>query len=90
MIKLNPDALQIMKRVNAAKKPVPFSIVFVKADKARGTGGEVVHLERIFLSDSKRSGSVENRTINIRPINTNDYIMVHLDLILYINGHPIA
>lgn len=90
MIKLNPDGLQIMKRQNAAKKSVPFSIVFVKADKARGTAGEIVHLERVFLSDSKRSGSIENRWINIRPINTFDYIKVHLDLILYINGHPIA
>ena len=90
MIKLNPDALDLMKRTSANSKLLPFSIVFVKADRARDSGGEVVSLDKAYLSSAKRSGSLSSRTINIRPVGTQDFVKVHLDLILYLNDMPIA
>lgn len=89
MIKVS-DALSIMKRTTANGKLLPFEIVFVKADRARDKGGEILVLDRVYISDAKRSGSVKNRMVNIRPIGTRDFIPVHLDLILYINGEAIA
>ncbi|GAB3177635.1 hypothetical protein [Telluribacter humicola] len=90
MLKLNPDAFDLMKRTTANGMPKPFSIVFVTADRARNTGGDTKRLEKVVLSDRERSGSRHNRTINVRPLGTNDYVKVHLDLILYLNDQPIA
>jgi hypothetical protein len=89
MIKLS-EALSIMKRTTANGKLMPFEIVFVKANRALDTGGEFVAIDRCYISDKKRSGTMSNRTINIRPLGTKDFIKVHLDLILYINGEAIA
>lgn len=89
MIKVS-DALAIMKSTSAAGKLLPFEIVFVKADRARDTGGEIVVIDRVYISDAKRSGSMRNRMINVRPVGTSDFVPVHLDLILYVNGIAIA
>lgn len=89
MIKLNPDALAIMKRTGANGKLLPFEITYVEADLKRDKGGKVVTIDKVYISD-KKSGSIRSRTINIRPAGTKDFVKVHLDLILYINGEAIA
>ena len=88
MIKIT-DALGIMKQTTGTKL-LPFSIVYVQADRARDKGGKVVELDKAYISNKVKSGSQRGRYIHIRPAGTQDFVRVHLDLILYINDQPIA
>lgn len=88
MIKI-ADALGIMKKTTGTKL-LPFSIVYVQADRSRDKGGKVVELDKCFISDKVKSGSQRGRYIHIRPGGTTKFVRVHLDLILYVNDQPIA
>ncbi|UZR95937.1 hypothetical protein [Chondrinema litorale] len=42
--------LKEMERVDEKKRPVPFSICFVTADRIRKTGGKVIELPQVTLT----------------------------------------
>lgn len=46
----NAVMLTMMKRIDASKKPVLFSIRFVTLDRMRNTGGEIIELNDVQLA----------------------------------------
>ncbi len=103
MLKLK-QALQILEKVNARGLPIPCSIVFCTADTSRGTGGEIITMDKVILSrhrkksikgyrgvhSAKQPSHNRNRTRNIMQVGTTEIRKIHIDLILFINEEAVA
>jgi len=102
MLKLK-DALIIMESILASGKPKAFSILFCTADKSRGTGGEIIYIDKAILSRLKYQRQPKrdqisrpnaprhhkNRTRNICALGTSEIRKLNIDLILELNGQQI-
>ena len=86
MIKVG-DMVRQMRQTVGAGKPKPFSCIYATADRKRNKGGEFRELHKAILLTKKRT---PDRTLNLQPLGTKDVVRVHLDLILYFNGQPVA
>lgn len=104
MLKLS-NALQILEKTNARGLSVPCSIVFCTADRNRGTGGEIIALDKAILSRKIKKGvkggysglpsknqpsHFKNRTRNLMQMGVTEIRKAHIDLILFINGEAVA
>jgi hypothetical protein len=82
-------AFEVMDRVDGRGAPVPFSITWCTYDKARGTGGQIRHLERAVRAGASHSLQ-RNRQLAVKPADgTGHNIPIHLRLVLRINGEPV-
>lgn len=74
------DMLRQMRTMHHA----PFSLLYVTADRRRGSGGQLRELRRASLL------KIEGPQILIQPYATKDVIRVSIDLILEFNDQPLA
>lgn len=85
-----PQMLDAMKETMASGQPKPFMIGFLKADRARKTGGQYRMLKCVLSKRGKKSGSTENRLINVEAYGTKEVQSIHIDNILYFNDRPVS
>ncbi len=94
-----------MELKDGTGKPVPFDIEFVKADRKKKTGGEIVALEKVVLSKNQDKESPEaksasepghkspnhwqNSTRNLKILSSNHIRKVHIRLITKFNGQKV-
>ena len=59
------DVLDLMDQIGDDGKPIPFQMKFVKADRTRGTGGDIIeiHSGRKVISKDKKG----NPVFDLRP-----------------------
>ncbi len=86
MLKLSHVVRQ-MRKPDGVNRLRPFSLVYCTADRARQKGGEIRELNRVVLLTKKRT---TNRIVNLQVLGSLNIVRVHLDLILYFNGKPVA
>lgn len=84
------DALQEMEQRDSSGEKKPFSVSYVKFDKARRTGGQLATLSNVRTIGSA-SDQKKNQTITVRAAgNTRHPYVIHIRLILEFNGKPIV
>ncbi len=76
-----------MRKTVGLKQPKPFSIIYCTASRKRKTGGQFRELHKAILLTKHIA---EDRVLTLQPLGTNEAISVHLDLIIYFNGQPVA
>jgi len=89
--------LNVMNQRDGNGEFVPFgSITFVKLDNRRNTGGEKVTLENAVLQGNGRSKSTtknpnhfENYTRNIKSVDGDRIIKIHVPLVTRFNGYKV-
>lgn len=65
-IKLN-DALSLMAQVDNQGKGIPFSVAYVKYNRTKQEGGELVFLDNCCLSGSNRN-LIEHMQVNFKQL----------------------
>ncbi len=97
------EALQIMEKTGDLKRPVPFSLEWVTADRVRNTGGIIKKAEGVTLLKNERAVPQRIRQAKTKQHNANRILnatrdifyngrpdRVHIFLILKINGKPVV
>lgn len=82
--------------------PTPFSIIAISYDERRGTGGDILKLDNCIVPTQKRIDKVatqttkttnpehrRNNTINLLNKNNNQFVKLHIDLIVEFNNHKV-
>jgi hypothetical protein len=86
MIKVG-EMVRQMRQTVGLNKPKPFSIIYVQADRKRNKGGKIREKSKAILLTRQH---VPDRILNLQPLGSKEVLPVHLDLILYFNGQPVA
>lgn len=96
------DALYLMRQVDRAGQPIPFSISFVTWNRREKKGGELKEFNKATLIFHERGKTIKssnaikkplhwrNATLNIRPLGSDRIIKVHRDLITRVNDKQIV
>lgn len=88
--------LNTMNEWESSGNRVPFSITFVTCNQKQGTGGEKITIDQAVLvgnstskSNKKNPNHYENYTRNIRALEGDRMMKVHVLLITRFNGQSI-
>ena len=85
------QAVAKMDERTGSGKPRFFRITYVTADRRRNSGGEVRTIERASLPRPiAKTHLLTDRRINVQPHGLRQMVCIHMDLILYLNGEPVA
>ncbi|GAB4042199.1 hypothetical protein [Spirosoma litoris] len=81
----------IMDERTGSGKPKRFRVTFMTGDRRRDTGGEVRTIEQATMPRPiTRAHLLTDRRVNVQPYGLRKKVMIHLDLILWLNGEPIV
>lgn len=91
------DMLKMMDSWITSGERVPFSIEFVTCDLKKNTGGQKISIEKAVMVGSARNNGglknpnhFENYTRNIRSVDSDQIIKVHVLLVTKFNGKAIT
>lgn len=93
------DALKVFNKLDRHRKPIPFSIRFVKANRLKKTGGQIVHIKRavrlkyvkgvpknaLKVGTKRLSHHRKISVINLFDLDNEKIYKVHLSLITKVN-----
>jgi len=93
------EAFKVFHKLDRYRKPIPFSIRFVKANRQKGTGGQILQLKRVILlkyakgvpkamnqvGSSRMPTHRKIKVINLFDLDKEKIYRVHLYLILNVN-----
>ena len=94
------DALKVFNKLDRNRMPIPFSIDFVKANRQKQTGGQLVHIKRavrlkhvkgvpknaLKVGTNKLPAYRKMRVINLFDLDNEEICKVHLTLITKVNN----
>lgn len=93
------EAMRIIDGSNTEQGLKPFRIVFCTANRAKNTGGEQIVFERAVLNAKRKKTAVEKKDtkhirdkrypVNVLNLTSKEIRKVNLDLIEFLNDHPI-
>jgi len=86
MIKVG-EMVRQMRQTVGLNKPKPFSIIYTQADRRRNKGGKFREIQKAILLTKQHA---PERILNLQPLGSKEVLPVHLDLVLYFNGQPLA
>lgn len=93
--------MQILDKSNTEQGLKPFRVVFCTANRSKNTGGERILFERAVLYAKRKTSIVETKDkdkkqirdkrypVNVLNLTSKEIRKVNLDLIEFLNDHPV-